>query len=95
MPYAAARHLPDVRQGSTADATWVSLLTVRVIRSQVKLDSQHRDFHNVSTAGDLGCGKQGSRAAVRGGGYRAGVGKPHCSALHTLWMNLWTTSCGQ
>jgi hypothetical protein len=44
-------------QGSTADATWVSLLTVRGIGSEVKLSPQHRDFHNVSTADDLGCGK--------------------------------------
>ena len=61
--------LPD-SAGGTADATWVSLLTVRVILAQVKLSrsrstarQQHRDFHNASAAGDLGCGK--SRSAGR------------------------------
>jgi len=57
MSYAAASRSPDIRQGSTADATWVSLLTVRGISSEVKLSPEHRDFHNVSTADDLGCGK--------------------------------------
>lgn len=57
-----------------ADATWVSLFTVRAILPQVKLSRQDHDFHNVSTASDLGCGKRGSPAAFRGEATAVGWG---------------------
>jgi hypothetical protein len=40
---------------------------------------KHRDFHNASTAGDLGCGKSRSAGRLREAGCRHGMGKPHCS----------------
>lgn len=89
----AASRSPDISQGSTAEATWVSLLTVRGILLKVKLNPQHRDFHNVSASDDLGCGKLWFAVGFRGLATRHRVGKPQCIALHTLWMNLWTTSC--
>ncbi len=60
---------------------------------KVKLNPQHRDFHNVSASDDLGCGKLWFAVGFRGLATRHRVGKPQCIALHTLWMNLWTTSC--
>ena len=41
---------------------------------------RHGDFHNVPTAGDLGCGKSRSAGRLPGAGCRHGMGKPHCSA---------------
>ena len=80
MSYAAASRSPDISQGSTADATWVSLFTVRGIRLKVKLKPQHRDFHNASTADDLGCGKSWLRSAS--GDWHRAVGWGNRSAAH-------------
>ena len=52
------------------------------------------DFHNVSTAGDLGCGKSSPKGAFGGLAAANGMGKPHRSLRTHLWTNLWTTSCG-
>jgi hypothetical protein len=56
---------------------------------------QHRDFHNVPTAGDLGCGKSSPQVAFRGMANATGWGNRAAAYVHTLWTNLWTTSCGR
>jgi hypothetical protein len=86
MPCVARPGASLARHGGTADAAWVSLLTVRAILAQVKLSffrstiSQHRDFHNGAVAGDLGCGKIETRRSPPGGRLPPGVGKPHGGA---------------
>jgi len=94
----AARLRPGIGTATIANVTWVSLFTVLVIEAQVKPGRfrmvKHRDFHNVPTAGDLGCGKSRSAGRLPGAGCRHGVGKRTAAYVHTLWTNLWTTSCG-
>jgi len=74
MPCVARPGASLARHGGTADAAWVSLLTVRAILAQVKLSfspgsttRQHSDFHNGPVAGDLGCGKIETRRSLPGG----------------------------
>jgi hypothetical protein len=106
----AVRSWPDLGQAAPTDATGVSLLTVKAIGAQVKPSRphrpvllvrpatimEHRDFHSASAAGDLGCGK--STFAGRPGGSQLppGSGENRGTAhVHTLWTDLWTTTCGQ
>src|SRR3984957_5033693 len=106
----AVRSWPDLGQAAPTDATRVSLLTVKAIGAQVKPTRaqrqvllvrpatimEHRDFHSASAAGDLGCGK--STSAVRPGGSQlppGSGGNRGTAHVHTLWTDLWTTSCGR
>jgi hypothetical protein len=79
----AARLRPGIGTATIANATWVSLLTVRVIDAQVKPGRfrmvKHHDFHNVPTADDLGCGKSMFAGRLPGGWLPPRGGETHCS----------------
>jgi hypothetical protein len=55
---------------------------------------EHRDFHNASAVGDLGCGKSTSAGRPAGQAAVTGWGNHGPAYVHTLWTDLWTTSCG-
>ena len=101
MPCVARPGASLARHGGTADVAWVSLLTVRAILVQVKLSFSRLPPCNTAisttelTAGDLGCGKiKIRRSPPRGLAAATGWGNRTAAHVHTLWTNLWTTSCG-
>jgi hypothetical protein len=78
--------------------TWLSLLTVWVIRAQVKLSLPRPEtprFPQRTYRRRLRLWKIRSTGRLREAVCRFGMGKPRRSLRAHLWTNLWTTSCGQ